>query len=164
MVAFCKVLEKILATVCAILMTVMVLDVTWQVISRWILKNPSSVTEELARFIMIWIGFIGSAYAYKKYAHLGLDVLTSKLEGSRRRAAEWVAELLCIFFAGAIMVYGGFNVVALTLELNQISPALQVKMGYVYAIIPISGAFICVFALERMVFGRPQHDLSVSVD
>lgn len=157
-------IEHWLAKACAVLMAVMVLDVTWQVFSRFILSNPSSITEELARFLLIWIGLLGSAYAYRKYAHLGLDIATAKLEGLRKLWAERIADVICFAFAAVIMVYGGAKIVALTLRLNQSSAALEVPMGYVYCVIPLSGILICLFALERIIHGRPERDDSMNVD
>ena len=53
-----SVLEKILV----IIMSSMVINVLWQVFSRYILTNPSSFTDELARYLMIWVGVLGAAY------------------------------------------------------------------------------------------------------
>jgi len=151
-------LECALYWVCAVLMALMVLDVSWQVLSRFILKNPSSFSEELARFLLIWIGFFGAAYAFRKYSHLGLDIVTSNLESHLRVFAERFADAVCLLFFIVIMVFGGAKIMTLTLTLNQLSPALQVPMGYVYSVIPISGLLMCSFAIERLVFGRPHPD------
>ncbi len=59
-------------------MAAIVLVVTWQVFSRFIIQSPSSFTEELSRFLLIWIGILGAAYAYKTKAHLGLDLFVEK--------------------------------------------------------------------------------------
>lgn len=157
-------LEIVLAKVCAALMALMVVDVTWQVVSRFILDNPSSFSEELARFLLVWIGFLGAAYAYRKHAHLGLDILTSRLTGTKKIVAERFADGVCFAFAAVIMVFAGAKIMFLTLELNQVSAALQVKIGYVYSVIPISGLLICVFAIERLCFGRPSHEDNPALD
>ncbi|NIX00358.1 MAG: TRAP transporter small permease subunit, partial [Phycisphaerae bacterium] len=54
-------------------MGVLVIDVTWQVITRFVLKNPSSWTEELATYLLIWVGLLGAAVALHRGAHLGID-------------------------------------------------------------------------------------------
>src|SRR5690554_692558 len=146
-------IEKILSAFLGLLMALMVLDVTWQVATRFILNNPSSYTEELARFLLIWIGLLGSAYAYRKKAHLGLDILSQKLEGVAHRRLDIFISLVCMLFASILMVYGGLKLVLLTLELNQISAALQVRIGYVYCVLPLSGALIVLFSIDRIVSG-----------
>lgn len=159
-----NVIEKWLAAICAALMALMVVDVTWQVVSRFVLSNPSSFSEELARFLLIWIGFLGAAYAYRRHAHLGLDILTSQLQGAKKVLAEKFADLVSFLFAAVIMVYAGTKIMALTIELNQVSAALQIKIGYVYSVIPLSGLLICLFALERLIYGRPAHEDNPGLD
>lgn len=159
-----NVIEKWLAAICAALMALMVVDVTWQVVSRFVLSNPSSFSEELARFLLIWIGFLGAAYAYRRHAHLGLDILTSQLQGAKNVLAEKFADLVSFLFAAVIMVYAGTKIMALTIELNQVSAALQIKIGYVYSVIPLSGLLICLFALERLIYGRPAHEDNPGLD
>ena len=60
------------------LLTIMVLDVIWQVFTRFVLKHPSSYTEELAGFLLIWIGLLGAGYAFYIRAHLGIDILKQR--------------------------------------------------------------------------------------
>lgn len=143
-------LDKALGYFLAILMALMVVDVTWQVITRFILDAPSPYTEELARFLLIWIGLLGSAYAFRKRAHLGLDLFVSKLTLRSRRRADLMANLCCLVFAALVMVYGGLQLVLLTLELHQTSAALRVPIGYVYSVLPISGVLICVYSLDNI--------------
>jgi len=142
--------ERILGYFLGLLMFAMVVDVSWQVITRFIVSQPSSYTEEIARYLLVWIGLLGAAYAYRRHAHLGLDIVTSSLTGAKAVVAQKIADTMCLFFAATAMVLGGLNLVILTLELNQLSAALQVKMGYIYAVIPLSGVLIVLFALERI--------------
>ena len=77
--------ERVLAWVLVVLMSVMVIDVSWQVASRFVFRAPSSFTEELAGFLLIWIGLLGAAYGFRTRAHLGIDLLVTKLQGPPRR-------------------------------------------------------------------------------
>src|SRR5690606_39469394 len=87
-------LDRVLALILMVLMATIVVDVTWQVLSRFILGNPSSVTEEIARFLLIWIGLLGAAYAFRTHSHLGLDLFTAKMAPARRhRSEEHTSEL-----------------------------------------------------------------------
>ena len=80
-----QIITKVLEIVLIILMTGIVIDVTWQIFTRFILRDPSSYTEELAGFLLIWIGLLGASYALYTKVHLGIDILTSKLVGFRRK-------------------------------------------------------------------------------
>lgn len=151
-------LESLLAAFLGLLMAAMVVDVTWQVVTRFILSEPSSYTEELARFLLIWIGLLGAAYAYRKKAHLGLDILSQKLEGTAKRRLDIFISLVCILFAVLLMIYGGTKLMVLTLQLEQLSAALQVKIGYIYSVIPLSGILIVIFSIDRLINGDPEPD------
>lgn len=154
MQALLKQLDRVLAVFLMILMSAIVLDVTWQVLSRFIVGVPSSVTEEVARFLLVWIGLLGAAYAFRTHAHLGLDILTAKLPMQKRVVAEIVAQLMSFGFAASVMIYGGMNLVKLQLMLGQTSAALQIKMGYVYIVLPLAGVLICIYAIDNMFNAR----------
>lgn len=142
--------EATLAKVIALLMALIVIDVSWQVLTRFIMGDPSSYTEELARFLLMWIGFLGAAYAYRRHSHLSLDILRHKLPAHRRIWANRLIHLVSLSFALVAMVYGGLQLVSLTLSLKQTSAALQIPIGYVYLCIPVSGLLISWFALENL--------------
>ncbi len=131
-----------------LLMLLMVADVTWQVVSRYVVKSPSSYTEEIARFLLIWISFLGASYAYRHRLHLGIDLLTEKLTGTSKHWANIFSYCMCALFFGAVLVFGGSNLVLLTLELEQVSGALGLPMFYVYSVIPLSGILMLLYSVE----------------
>ena len=142
-----KILEKFLI----VLMATIVLDVTWQIITRFILKNPSSFTEELAGFLLIWIGLLGASYALRTRAHLGIDILTSKLQGTKRRISEITIYSFVAGFSLFILVIGGLRLVNLTFTLKQISPAMGIPMGYVYIVLPLTGTLMIYYSVMFIV-------------
>lgn len=144
------VLERTLGWALVVLMSVMVLDVTWQVASRFLFRTPSSFSEELAGFLLIWIGLLGAAYGFRTRAHLGIDLLVTRLRGSWRRFAEATSHLLVMGFALTTMVAGGIKLVQLAFQLNQISAAMGIRTGFVYLALPLSGLFIALFAAESL--------------
>ena len=145
------IISKILGVILIILMALMVLDVTWQVFTRFILKNPSPFTEELAGFLLIWIGLLGASYAFYTKAHLGIDVLTYKLTGFKKQVFEILINLIVLVFALFVMVIGGMRLVNLTFTLKQVSPALGIAMGYIYLVIPLAGILVIYFAIFFIV-------------
>ena len=92
-------LEHALGWLLVALMGVMVIDVTWQVVSRFLVRAPSSFTEELAGFLLIWIGVLGAAYGFRTRAHLGIDLLVSRLRPNARHTATIIAHALVVAFA-----------------------------------------------------------------
>lgn len=146
-----KLLNKTLEWTLVVLMALMVLDVTWQVFTRFVLRDPSSFTEELATFLLIWIGLLGASYAYKTRSHLGIDILLLKAQGKRRATMEIFIHTIVSLFAIIVMVFGGWKLVSLTYELNQISAAMGISMGTVYLVLPIAGLLIVYYAIEKII-------------
>jgi TRAP-type C4-dicarboxylate transport system permease small subunit len=138
--------DKILEWALIILMAANVLNVLWQVFTRFILKDPSSFTEELARFLLIWVGLLGAGYAVGQKMHLAIDVVVKSLPEKARRLAESAIQAFIFLFAFLVMVYGGIRLVSITLRLNQISAALRIQLGYVYLVLPLSGFLIMFYA------------------
>lgn len=151
MKALRAVADRFLGTAICLLMAAMVLNVLWQVFTRFVLRNPSSFTEETARYMMIWVGLLGSAYASGKKSHLALDLITSKLQGGRKRASEILIHSLVLLFALGVLLAGGGRLVWIQLKLGQQSAALQVKLGYIYLAVPLAGLFIAFYSIVFLV-------------
>lgn len=144
---FIQKINRITGALVSIFMGLMVLDVSWQVFTRFILRKPSPFSEEVAGFFLIWVSILGAAYAFYKKAHLGIDILSSRLKGLKRQILEVITGLMILVFALFIMVVGGLKLVILTFKLNQISPAVGIPMGYVYSVIPVSGILIILYSV-----------------
>ena len=132
-------------------MGTLVIDVLWGVGSRYVLGEQTRWTEELARFLLIWVSLLGAALVFYEKGHLGVDYFAGKLEEGARRLASIVAELAVLAFAAIAMVYGGWVLVSKTLQAGQVSPALGLPVGLVYLAVPLSGVLICLFSLHRLV-------------
>lgn len=130
-----------------LIFALLVADVLWQVLARYVLNTSFSFTEELARFLLIWLSIIGAAYLNAERAHLSMDFLYTRMSAENRRKASIFAELVIFFFALFVMVVGGANLVYTTLYLNQLSGTMQIPLGYVYAVLPVCGFLIMSFSL-----------------
>lgn len=144
-------IDRLLGSLICVLMAAMVINVLWQVVTRFVLKNPSSFTEEAARYMMIWVGLFGSAYASGKKSHLALDLITAKLQGGRKRASEIMIQSLVLLFALTVLLGGGGRLVWIQLSLGQQSAALQLKLGYVYLAVPLAGLFIAFYSIVFLI-------------
>ncbi|WP_420460702.1 TRAP transporter small permease [Neolewinella sp.] len=138
--------DRILGAVLIFMLAVMTLDVLWGVFTRYVMADQASWSEELARFLLIWIGVLGAAYASGQRMHLSIDLLANK-------PVRLIAALI-ILFALAVFVVGGMQLVLLTAELGQTSPALGVPMSLVYAVVPISGLLIIFYRLPDLTAPR----------
>ena len=146
-----KTIDKILANFLVIIMAIMVLNVLWQVASRFILGSPSSFTDELARYLMIWVGILGAAYISGRNMHVAIDVLPTRLSPPIQKRLMLIVRILIILFCLLAMVIGGSRLVYITYVLGQNSPALQVPLAVVYMVIPISGLLIIYYKLSDII-------------
>ncbi|MCA9741234.1 MAG: TRAP transporter small permease [Deferribacteres bacterium] len=144
-------LDKTLEVLLIILMGFMVLNVLWQVFSRYILQDPSSITDELARFQLIWLGLLGACYAVGKKTHLAIELFGSGLSAGQKLLSDLFIQIVIFLFALLVMVIGGFRLMQITLVLNQVSAALQIQIGYVYSILPISGLVMMFYSITFML-------------
>lgn len=139
-------IDNILKWAVIILMGTNVINVLWQVFTRFILNNPSSFTEELARYLLVWLGLLGAAYAFRLKMHIAIDILLIRMRTKLGLLVNLFLQV-CIFgFALLVMVIGGLKLVGLTFTMGQISAALQIQIGYIYLVIPISGILIMVYS------------------
>jgi TRAP-type C4-dicarboxylate transport system permease small subunit len=133
-----------------LIFALLVLDVLFQVFSRYILNTSYSWTEELARFSLIWLSILGAAYLTAKREHLSMDFLFSKFSSPVKKNVSILIEFLIFLFALVVMVVGGFNLVYITLHLEQLSGTLRIPLGYIYAVFPFSGVLIMCFSIYNM--------------
>lgn len=147
-----KYLDRFLATFVTLLMAILVINVLWQVTSRYVVGHPSSFTDELAGFLLIWVGLLGATYITGKKEHLAIDLLHHKLSPENKIRVNVVINIIIALFAFTVLVIGGANLVFITLHLKQLSSALQIPVGYVYLVLPLSGLFIMYYSIYDIVY------------
>jgi TRAP-type C4-dicarboxylate transport system permease small subunit len=148
-----KTLDRFLEAFVMLVMAVLVLDVSWQVFTRFILKDPSTWTDELATFLLIWVSLLGAAVALKRGAHLGMDYFVERMSPHRRLYVAVFVYLCTGLFSFSVMTVGGATLVVRKLHLQETSPALGLDLGYVYLALPISGFFLTIYSIELLADG-----------
>ena len=141
--------NKIIERFLVLILVGMLLNVIWQVFTRFFTSSPSAFTNELARYLMIWLGILGAAYISGKQEHVAIDFFVKKLNNSLRRFIDRFVLFSILSFAFFVMIIGGINLVYITLKLEQYSPSLQIPLALVYSIIPISGLLIIFYKVTQ---------------
>lgn len=141
-------------------MIVLVLDVLWQVLSRYLNKllvNQFSIqiptkiyafTDELAGFLLIWVALLGAAYATGKKQHLAIDLLATKLGDSGKAVLSRIINLCIFVFSVSVLVVGGIWLVYTRFYLGQLSSIMEIPIGFVYLVVPVSGLLISYYAAD----------------
>jgi len=143
--------DKFLGAALSFIMAVMVLNVLWQVFTRFVIGTPSSFTDELARYLMIWVGVLGAAYVSGKKMHVSIDLIPSKLKKENQIKLKMCINILIILFCFGALIVGGIRLVYITYSLEQYSAALQIPLAIVYLVIPISGALIIFYKISDII-------------
>ena len=166
-VTLCRLLEA--ALILAVL--VLVLDVLWGVLTRWsgtfvvwlsergveawnfLPRGQNELSEEIARFLLIWISLLGGAAAFGEKAHLGVDYFVGKFDLAAQKLIAVVGQIIILIFAVSIFIIGGSNIVVNNMQQTApaLGPQIGLQMGHVYLALPIAGAFMIIFTVERIL-------------
>lgn len=150
-------IDNVIGNFLALLMGIMTLDVLWGVFTRYAMGSQASWSEELARFLLIWIGILGAAYAAGKNMHLSIELLMPRLQEKGKKRLYLVISSLIIAFTFTVMVIGGIRLIYITQVLGQLSPALRIPMAVVYGVVPLSGILIIYYKASNMLLYDQKH-------
>ena len=144
-----KGMNAVVSTICIVLFAVMVVVGTYQIITRFVFNNPSTISEELLTYTFAWMAIFSSAYVFGKRDHMRMTFVADKLPKEQRKILEIVIELLIIAFAVIVLIYGGFTIMGLTM--TQKTASLGVMMGVIYAVVPICGILIAIYGVLNVI-------------
>lgn len=137
-------IDRIALLIASAGLALMVVCMLIQIVGRYIFAEPPAWTEELARYAMIWAGFIGATTAFKR----GLDPVLVRFENFQRpwmRTAAYGIEFLCVSaFCGAILIA---TPQFIDLHLQRLTDTMELPSAIVFAVIPASMAMILFHAI-----------------
>lgn len=140
---FARALERALDAVLALMLAVLVASLVWQVFGRYALDRAPGWSEELARFLMVWITMLGSAVVMRENGHISVSVFVDALPPGLRTLLLAIRDLVVLATVYILFAYG-INLA--TLLKGQSSPAFEVTMALPYAALP-AGAFLIGLAV-----------------
>jgi len=155
-------LDRLLEWVCVVLFAVLVVVVTWQVFARQVLDQPSGWSEELGKYLFIWLGLLGSALVFGERGHIAVDFAVRRLPNAVQVALTVIVQLAILAFSALVLVWGGYRVVDLAWEQNL--TGLPVNVGPLYLALPISGVLVVLYTLYHLVRILTGAERAVDVD
>lgn len=133
----------------------MAMLVAVQVFCRYVLNQSLFWSEELARYLLVWLTFLGASAAYHRRAHPGVDIFYNRMPPNMQQACSISIHIASLGLFAAMIVYGCRFAWFVRL---QTSPALQMPKWVVLAIIPVSGVVLSIhgltFLIDRLKRGR----------
>jgi TRAP-type C4-dicarboxylate transport system permease small subunit len=143
-----QVIDKTLSYVVAALLVAMSFTVFGNVVCRYFLDASLAWYEEVSRFLLIWIVFLGAVIAFIKGDHLGIDVLFMVLRPRYQRMVTVIADAL-VLACLAIMFQGGWEMAIDSLESGWVASSVPIPYGWVYMVGPVSAALMFVQCLIK---------------
>ena len=134
--------DRVIRWIVIVLMLFMTVVVSSQIVFRYVFNIPLGWSEEVARFSFVWVSFFGASALMRVQEHINVTVFVERFPPRLRAGAVFVANLcglLCVYF----FLIGG---IALTTnEWRQLAPAMQIPMGWVYLVIPVSAGLMAIW-------------------
>ena len=121
--------------------------VTVQVFARYVLNNTPPWSEELCRYLFIWVSFLGACVATRRAAHLGVDSLVSRLPAATREVLHHAVTTLVVVFTGLLVWQGAALVPAMA---SQRSPSMALSLQYVFAAIPVASVIMLAVQVRAL--------------
>ena len=144
-----KGLDLVMRTIMSCVMVILVIFGTYQIFTRWILHNPSTFTEELLRYLLIWAGMIGAAYCFFHDTHIKLTLFTSKMHGLPLTIVNVFTEIIVVAFVVFVYIWGGGQMAIKNAA--QPTAVLRLPMGLIYGCLPVTGIMVILSKILRYI-------------
>lgn len=105
-----KGMDALVSGICVFLFAVMVIVGTYQIVTRFVFNNPSTISEELLTYTFAWMAMFASALVFGKRDHMRMSFLVDKIPAPQRKVLEIIIEVLVVAFAVIVLIYGGFTI------------------------------------------------------
>jgi TRAP-type C4-dicarboxylate transport system permease small subunit len=129
---------------------IMTLIVVYAVMARYLFKRPIGWSEEIAVYLMIWVVFLGAAYTLKENAHIGVDILISRLSASPKKGVLIFHYLMGIVLM-SILFLKGVDMVAFTLQMNSHSIAIDFPLVVPHLAVPVGAAILVLQLIGKLI-------------
>ncbi|HLR51698.1 MAG TPA: TRAP transporter small permease [Candidatus Avamphibacillus sp.] len=159
-----KGLDKLCILLLILITAIMTVSLVIMIFGRNFFNTSFESLEEISRFTLVWLTFFGSAIAYKRKEHMGMDFIVSKLNGKLSTYVSFVQDVIA-FILFSLFIYYGTELVVFNVD--TISLQSGISMGYVYTVIPISGVIMLVHAIDHILNASKRIDkeeISVTKD
>ncbi len=134
---------------CVWTMAIMTILVFFQVVMRYVFSNSLSWSEELARFIFLWLSWIGASYAVRERSHFRVEMFANMIKGKTRIFFEYLI-LFSWFVFSFFLAWQGTKLLIFLQETGQESAAMSMPMTWPYASVPVGCALMCLRLIVEM--------------
>lgn len=144
---FCDGLRRVEGIALIVLLAGMCTSSFMQVLFRLVIKHPLNWTEELSRYLFVWLSFVGGALCVSESSHFKMDLLSLKLSQKGKAIIDIIVSICLFAFSVVLTIYGSKLMV---MNKTQMSPALRLPMSIPYAALPVNGLLCCIHLIENI--------------
>lgn len=142
-------LNQILNGLAGVSFLAMVVLTCWQVLTRYILHNPSSWSEELVSYLFAWMSLFGASLITGERGHMNIPILVEHFGRAGRKVFAVFAEVIALVFSCIILVYGGIRIT--NLAMGQMTSALGLPVGVFYVVLPLCGGLNILYVILNII-------------
>ncbi len=142
------IVERLIKILCQLFISIIVVVIFYAVVMRYVFRHPPAWSEELSRFVFIWMIMFGAVLATREQSHIQVTFLVDLLPKRMRLFFSAFVHLLMIGFCW-VMIQQGMKIYPIVAQAS--SPSFGISMGWLYLSIPVSGVLMGIFILEIMV-------------
>ena len=143
------VLTRLLNVLAGASFLVMVALTCWQVLTRYVLSNPSSWSEELVSYMFAWMSLLGASIVTSERGHMNIPILVELTGPGLQKLLKCLGELIAFLFSLVILAFGGVQIAQLAM--GQMTSSLGVPIGIFYVVLPLCGVLNMLFTLLNIV-------------
>ncbi len=136
-------MNRMLECICVCIFAFITIVGTYQIVTRYVFNSPSTVSEELLTYSFTWLALLAAALVFGMKEHMAMTYFADKIKGNNRIILAVAMEIIVMLFAISVLIFGGISITRLTM--TQITASLGIPMGYVYAVVPISGIITVIY-------------------
>ena len=142
-------ITRILNGLAGISFLAMVLLTCWQVLTRYVLQNPSTWSEELVGYLFAWMSLLGASLVTCERGHMNIPIIVERLSEPIQKLLSCSGELSTFRFSAIILVFGGAQIT--TLAMGQMTSSLGVPIGIFYIVLPLCGVLNMIYTVLNII-------------
>ncbi len=123
----------------------MVILTCWQVLTRYVLKNPSTWSEELVGYLFAWMSLLGASIVTCERGHMNIPIIVERFSETVQKGLNCFGEIVAFLFSAVILVFGGVQIT--TLAMGQMTSSLGVPIGIFYIVLPLCGVLNMIYTV-----------------
>ena len=143
-------ITKILNGLAGISFLAMVLLTCWQVLTRYVLQNPSTWSEELVGYLFAWMSLLGASLITSERGHMNIPTIVERFSVNTQKILNCLGELIAFLFSAIILVFGGVQIASLAM--GQMTSSLGVPIGIFYIVLPLCGVLNMIYTILNMIY------------